>query len=1272
VFNQYYTTTPASVTIPNLASGNYWVKAQYLTTSWTEICKKEVSITVGGGGTPCTITGIVGIKVCNNNGTPSNPNDDTYTFEFTGNSTGSCSSGWHGTVGNEQISGTYGVKAVYGPYPIGNGAEQNIWIMDNVNSSVNFDISITPPATCSGTTSGPDCNAVTFTTSNGGIVITGLTAPVIMVQVFNSAWNTVFNENYTVSPGTITIPNLPGTYFVKVTFLNSNWTTICAKEGYVTIPPSNNPGSIGDCVWNDLNRNGIKDPNEPGVPNVPVQLKDCQGNTLQTTQTNATGFYNFPNLQAGCYRVCVTPPSGFEICPQNQGSNDAVDSDVNPTTGCTANINLAQGQNDPTQDAGICQIQTPPGSIGDCVWNDLNRNGIKDPNEPGVPNVPVVLKDCQGNTLQSTSTNASGFYTFTPLNAGCYRVCVTPPTGFQICAQNQGTNDAVDSDVDPTTGCTANINLAQGQNDPTQDAGICQISTVEIVCRNYTTTTTSSNTKVTYPIPTGSTTCPGGQVNIRRLSGPESGSTFPVGTTQVCYEVSDNCGNTKSCCFNIVVNVCPPQSNSFCFVSPTKPNQVSAKIDVTDNGNTLTIRTWLAKTFVDNTYGTNAIGWPNGHTFNNLVGSDNLKLSLMNSAGTKVLEFQQDYITASSGAPSGFDCLGVTGGEGKMLVGSATNIVSATTSLDQNMNTFGYNLQTNSPATTANYTPNPTYPNWIYDVWYEVTVLKSAFGASGFGSPMITGVHASPSKTGSNTELVNPTPCPPPVICGPINLVCQSNITLSATSANGAVVTFSTPTATTTCASGGLAVMQSSGLVSGSTFPAGTTKVCFVAKDACGNLAECCFDVTVTTTPPNQVCNCNGAKIAAVRLLYNGADCSQGNNTQGGKATCTGSIGSTTNTNIRISSAATGGSTWFQGTVSQGQAFTMAASNGGATKFGSDSYYTVGGQSGKFHTSCSQPFNVGDQYGGLRVLGMQFDNGTTCGDMNGTGTPPGPPTTVVTGGMCDDCDAYMSVQFNGCQSITVTSCKDLSNVVIRTANGTETKFDNLNGTSRTFTSPNGSNITTVWVKSGCFQSGDGPGYGRKFSNSVNCSSGNSVIQSTDVSLAATRSGNEVNLRWVSNSGLDNAAYIVERSEDGIHYASIATGDGFSADEIAHYNEVDAQPAKADNFYRVRMILRDGSERVSNEQRVFMPEVGSFGLYPNPANERVTLDASDFVGQNVQVQLFNQLGKLVKTVEADATSGLIEIDLTDMNSGFYGISIESNGVKRSSKLLVTKQ
>jgi hypothetical protein len=135
-------------------------------------------------------------------------------------------------------------------------------------------------------------------------------------------------------------------------------------------------------------------------------------------------------------------------------------------------------------------------------------------------------------------------------------------------------------------------------------------------------------------------------------------------------------------------------------------------------------------------------------------------MALYDVNNVKRMEFEIDYISSSSSSPSGYKTLGVTGGGGGMILGSAANVINCRTSLDENFNTFGYVLTTNSPATNANYAPNATYPNWIYDVWYEVTVNLNAFPA-GFGKPLITSIHASPSKTGSNTEVLTDTICIP-------------------------------------------------------------------------------------------------------------------------------------------------------------------------------------------------------------------------------------------------------------------------------------------------------------------------------------------------------------------------------------------------------------------------------------------------------------------------------------------------------------------------------
>lgn len=65
------------------------------------------------------------------------------------------------------------------------------------------------------------------------------------------------------------------------------------------------------------------------------------------------------------------------------------------------------------------------------------------------------------------------------------------------------------------------------------------------------------------------------------------------------------------------------------------------------------------------------------------------------------------------------------------------------------------------------------------------------------------------------------------------------------------------------------------------------------------------------------------------------------------------------------------------------------------------------------------------------------------------------------------------------RKVYVESSKNLSNVVVQYSDGTTQKYDNLSGKTGVFGS-GAKTITRVWVKSGCNDSGDGPGYGERF------------------------------------------------------------------------------------------------------------------------------------------------------------------------------------------------
>lgn len=71
--------------------------------------------------------------------------------------------------------------------------------------------------------------------------------------------------------------------------------------------------SIGNRVWNDLNRNGLNEPDEPGIPGVSLVLwSDSDGDAVPDWQgfggvrvTDENGYYKFSGLQPGNYVVFV-------------------------------------------------------------------------------------------------------------------------------------------------------------------------------------------------------------------------------------------------------------------------------------------------------------------------------------------------------------------------------------------------------------------------------------------------------------------------------------------------------------------------------------------------------------------------------------------------------------------------------------------------------------------------------------------------------------------------------------------------------------------------------------------------------------------------------------------------------------------------------------------------------------------------------------------------------------------------------------------------------
>ena len=152
--------------------------------------------------------------------------------------------------------------------------------------------------------------------------------------------------------------------------------------------------AIGDYVWHDHNMDGIQDEGEPGIAGITVTLYDCQDVALTTTTTDANGFYIFMDLVPGDYHVGFELPAAWTFSPQDQGTDDAVDSDADPVTGMTVCTTLDAGETDLTWDAGMYLPVGDGCTLTIGFWKTHAGFGPQD--DVVTPLLPVWLGDAGG------------------------------------------------------------------------------------------------------------------------------------------------------------------------------------------------------------------------------------------------------------------------------------------------------------------------------------------------------------------------------------------------------------------------------------------------------------------------------------------------------------------------------------------------------------------------------------------------------------------------------------------------------------------------------------------------------------------------------------------------------------------------------------------------------------------------------------------------------------------------------------------------------------
>ena len=159
------------------------------------------------------------------------------------------------------------------------------------------------------------------------------------------------------------------------------------------------------------------------------------------------------------------------------GSYSSLQVNVALTFSVASTATAAAGINFSYLDQGFLTSSVTTTSISGSTWLDLNGDGVYQGGEVAQSGVTVELLNAAGTTvLATTTTDASGNYTFQNLAPGSYEVEFLKPTGLGFTAQTAGSAGLPGSAANATTGITAPITVAAGTPATNVDAGLVIVS----------------------------------------------------------------------------------------------------------------------------------------------------------------------------------------------------------------------------------------------------------------------------------------------------------------------------------------------------------------------------------------------------------------------------------------------------------------------------------------------------------------------------------------------------------------------------------------------------------------------------------------------------------------------------------------------------------------------------------------------------------------------------------------------------------------------------
>ena len=172
-----------------------------------------------------------------------------------------------------------------------------------------------------------------------------------------------------------------------------------------------------------------------------------------------------------------------------------------------------------------------------------------------------------------------------------------------------------------------------------------------------------------------------------------------------------------------------------------------------------------------------------------------------------------------------------------------------------------------------------------------------------------------------------------------------------------------------------------------------------------------------------------------------------------------------------------------------------------------------------------------------------------------------------------------------------------------------------------------------------------------------------VLPLSLVSYSATlQLSGTVSLNWQTASESNTSHFMIERSNNGIHFQSIAEVKAAGNSNVTtNYNITDANPLDGVNYYRLVSYDIDGKVKQLGIKAVNVTSSFTASIYPNPAVGGTVTLKSALSGKGIFYVMSDMAGKIVKT--GIISNNVQTVDISQLVRGSYMMKLSDGQLIR---------